>query len=164
MQERFAAQRLLCLPWTAGFLLDSTPSRGHYHLQRGWDMQRWAFGLAATWWLAAGISAQEKEPGALATSTEKLDYLLSTWRGQPVARVRKVFGHEDATEMRGSNPVLVYEKRVKIRAAVGGFTVHPNGGARCVVRFLISETEEVLRVARQGGGDECWEAWRDYKP
>ena len=126
-------------------------------------MQRWALGLVfATWWLAFGSAAQE--PGALATSTEKLDYLLSTWRGQPVARVRKVFGHEDATEMRGSNPVLVYEKRVKIRAAVGGFTVHPNGGARCVVRFLISETEEVLRVARQGGGDECWEAWRDYKP
>jgi hypothetical protein len=126
-------------------------------------MQRWALGLAvATWWLAFGASAQE--PGALATSTEKLDHLLSTWRGQPVAHLRKVFGHEDATEMRGTNPVLVYEKRVKIRAAAGGFTVHPNGGARCVVRFLISETEEVLRVARQGGGDECWDAWRDYKP
>ena len=72
-------------------------------------MQRWAFALAlATWWLAYDVAAQA--PGPLATSTEKLDYLLSTWRGQPVERVRKVFGREDATEMRGTNPVLVYEK------------------------------------------------------
>jgi hypothetical protein len=127
-------------------------------------MQRWSSGLAfATCWFVFGASAQQA-PGAFATSTEKLDYLLSTWRGQPVEHLRKVFGHEDKSEMRGTNPVLVYEKRVKIRAAAGGFTVHPNGGALCVVRFLISETEEVLRVARQGGGDECWDAWRNYKP
>jgi hypothetical protein len=35
--------------------------------------------------------------------------------GQPVAQLRKVFGHEDSTEMRSTNPVLVYEG-VKIRA------------------------------------------------
>src|SRR5262245_45236221 len=51
-----------------------------------------------------------------------LTYLLSTWRGQPVARVRKVFGHEDSTEMRGSNPVLVYEKRVKYAPRTPGAT------------------------------------------
>ena len=126
---------------------------------RRWHFLRLAFGMGCCF--AAAASAQQ--PGALATPSEKLDYLLSTWRGQPVARVREVFGREDSTEMRGTNPVLVYEKRVKLRAAPGGFTMHPNGGSLCVVRFLISDTEEVSRVARQGG-DECWDAWRNYKP
>jgi hypothetical protein len=125
-------------------------------------MQRWHSLLA----LAIGgfvLGASAQQPGPLASSSEKLDYLLSTWRGQPVARVREVFGREDSTEMRGTNAVLVYEKRVKLRGAVGGFTVHPNGGALCIVRFLISDTEQVSRVARQGG-DECWDAWRNNKP
>lgn len=66
--------------------------------------------------------------------------------------------------MRGTNAVLVYEKRIKVRAMLGGFAVRPNGGFRCVVRFLISDIEEVLRVARQSGGAECWNAWREYEP
>lgn len=114
--------------------------------------------------VAFGLPLEAQEPGPLATSTEKLDYLLSTWRGQSVTRLREVFGREDETEMRGSNPVLVYEKRVKVRAAIGGFTMHPNGGLRCVVRFLIGEDEQILRYARQGGGDECWNVWRKYEP
>lgn len=105
-----------------------------------------------------------QEPGPFATPTEKLDHLLSKWRGQPVSRVREVWGREDDTEMRGTNPVLVYEKRIKVSATLGGFSVRPNGGLRCVVRFLISDTEEVLRVARQGGGAECWNAWREFEP
>ena len=105
-----------------------------------------------------------QEPGPLATPTERLDHLLSTWRGQTVARLREVWGREDETEMRGTSPVLVYEKRVKVRAGLGGITMHPNGGLRCVVRFLISETEEIARVARQGGGAECWDAWRRFEP
>jgi hypothetical protein len=60
--------------------------------------------------------------------------------------------------------VLVYEKRVKVRATLGGIAVHPNGGARCVVRFLISDADEVQRVARQGGGSECWNVWRANEP
>src|SRR5688572_3932805 len=103
---------------------------GHYRRDYGWIMQRWRFHLAlATCCFALGGFAQEPSP--LASSSEKLDYLLSTWRGQPVARVREVFGREDSTEMRGTNAVLVYEKRVKLRGAVGGFTVHPNGGGVC---------------------------------
>lgn len=126
-------------------------------------MKRWSWACAFAACLSfAPLAAQE--PGPLATPTEKLDYLLSRWRGQPVARVREVFGREDDTEMRGGNPVLVYEKRVKVRATLGGIAVHPNGGLRCVVRFLISDTEEVSRVARQGGGAECWNAWRKYEP
>ena len=143
------------LPDTLGALPDTTADLG-------WIMQRRRFHWAlATCCFAFGAFAQD--PGPFATSSEKLDHLLSTWRGQPVARVREVFGREDSTEMRGTSVVLVYEKRVKLRAAAGGFTVHPNGGALCLVRFLISDTEEVSRVARQGG-DECWDAWRDYKP
>lgn len=126
-------------------------------------MQRWSLACA----LAVGLSCAPlaaQEPGPLATPTAKLDHLLSRWRGQSAAHVREVFGREDETEMRGSNPVLVYEKRVKVRATLGGIAVHPNGGLRCVVRFLISDTEEVLRVARQGGGAQCWNAWREYEP
>jgi hypothetical protein len=126
-------------------------------------MKRWDMPAAVTAFLLI-LPLGAQEPGPLATPTAKLDYLLSKWRGQSVARVREVFGREDDTEMRGSNPVLVYEKRVKVRATLGGIAVHPNGGLRCVVRFLISDTEEVLRVARQGGGAECWNIWRDYEP
>jgi hypothetical protein len=126
-------------------------------------MQRWAFAYVFAACLSSA-PAIAQAPGPLATPTAKLDYLLSRWRGQPVAHVREVFGREDDTEMRGSNPVLVYEKRIKVRATLGGIAVHPNGGLRCVVRFLIGDTEEVLRVARQGGGAECWNAWRDYEP
>jgi len=115
------------------------------------------FGLAAT-----RLAAQE--PGALATPTQRLDYLLSTWRGETVAHLREVFGREDETEMRGTNPVLVYEKRVKVRAGIGTITMHPNGGLRCVVRFEINDAEEVVRVGRQGGGQECWNEWRRYEP
>ena len=128
-------------------------------------MQRWhsTLGVAALFFgLSGALAAQE--PGPFATPTERLDHLLSTWRGQTVARVREVWGREDETEMRGANPVLVYEKRVRVRPALGGITIHPNGGVRCIVRFLIGETEEVLRVARQGGGAECWGAWRQFEP
>ena len=124
--------------------------------------RRYAPFVFATCCFALGAFAQA--PGPFASASEKLDHLFSSWRGQPVAHVREVFGREDTTEMRGTNPVLVYEKRVKVRPAAGGFTLHPNGGAVCVVRFLIGDTEEVLRVARQGGADECWNAWRNHKP
>ena len=128
-------------------------------------MQRSHFGVALAacfFGLGAPLAAQEPDP--LATPTEKLDHLLSTWRGQTVARVREVWGREDETDMRGTSPVLIYEKRVKVTAGLGGITLRPNGGLRCVVRFLIGETEEVLRVARQGGGAECWNVWRQFEP
>jgi hypothetical protein len=127
-------------------------------------MQGWrpALVLMCGFYLVGPLAAQK--PGPLATPTEKLDYLLATWRGQPVVHVREVWGREDDTEMRGANPVLVYEKRVKVRATLGGIALYPNGGLRCAVRFLIGDTEEVLRVARQGGGAECWNLWREYEP
>jgi hypothetical protein len=113
--------------------------------------------------LVSPLAAQAPSP--LASPTERLDHLLSTWRGEPVARVREVWGRETATELRGTSPVLVYEKRIKVRPTLGGIVVHSNGGLRCVVRFLISDSEEVVqRVARQGGGSECWNAWRKNEP
>jgi hypothetical protein len=66
--------------------------------------------------------------------------------------------------MRGERVVLVYEKRVNVRAGLGSVTIHPNGGLRCVVRFEIDEADKVARVARQGGGQECWSQWRRYEP
>jgi hypothetical protein len=121
-------------------------------------------GLAVAVSIVGSAQVAAQEPGPLASPTEKLDYLLSTWRGQTVERLREVWGREDEKQMRGTQPVLVYEKRVKVSAGLGGITVRPNGGLRCVVRFLIGESEEILRVARQGGGAECWNAWRQYEP
>jgi hypothetical protein len=130
-------------------------------------MARWQrlLGLAVCGVGLAATKLAAQAPGPLATPTDRLDYLLSTWKGQPVARVREVFGREDEIEMRGTNPVLVYEKRVKVRpAGLGGFTVRPGGGLVCAVRFLIGDDEKVARVARQGGGQECWNEWRRYEP
>ena len=122
-------------------------------------------GLATIGIVLAASPLAAQEPGALATPTQRLDYLLASWRGETVAHVREVFGREDATEMRGANLVLVYEKRVKVRAAgIGAVTIHPNGGLRCVVRFEINDAEKVVRVGRQGGGQECCNEWRRYEP
>ena len=114
--------------------------------------------------LVSSGAAAAQEPGQLATPTDRLDHLLSTWRGQPAAHLREVWGREQESQMRGENLVLVYEKRVKVRAGLGGVTIHPNGGLRCVVRFEIDEADKVARVARQGGGQECWNQWRRYEP
>ena len=127
-------------------------------------MKRWRVWLLVVLGGSGAGALAAQAPGPLATPTERLDYLLSTGRGQSVARVREVWGREAETEMRGANPVLVYEKRIKIRPTLGGIAIRPNGGARCVVRFLISDTEEVVRVARQGGGADCWNAWRRNEP
>jgi len=129
-------------------------------------MARWQRSLPLTLVccaLAAGELAAQA-PGPLATSSERLDHLLSQWRGQTVARVREVWGREQETEMRGQSPVLVYEKRVKVRPGFGQVTIHPGGGVLCVVRFLIDDAEKVARTARQGGGQECWEQWRRNEP
>jgi hypothetical protein len=111
-----------------------------------------------------GSRAASQEPGPLSTPTDRLDHLLSTWRGQSAARVREVWGREQESQIRGRNLILVYEKRVKVRAGLGGVTIHPNGGLRCVVRFEINEADEVARVGRQGGGQECWSQWRRFEP
>ena len=121
-------------------------------------MKRWRVWLLVVLGGSGAGALAAQAPGPLATPTERLDYLLSTWRD------REVWGREAETEMRGANPVLVYEKRIKIRPTLGGIAIRPNGGARCVVRFLISDTEEVVRVARQGGGADCWNAWRRNEP
>ena len=129
-------------------------------------MVRWQWSLPLTL-VGCALAMGElvaQEPGPLATPTERLDYLLSQWRGQTVAHVREVWGREHETEMRGANPVLVFEKRVKVRPGFGSVTVHPNGGLRCVVRFQIDDAEKVARVMRQGGGQECWSQWRRYEP
>jgi len=122
-------------------------------------------GLATVCIVLAASPLAAQAPGVLATPTERLDYLLSSWRGETVAHVREVFGREDETQTRGANVVLVYEKRVKMRpAGIGAVTIHPNGGLRCIVRFEINDAEKVVRVGRQGGGAECWNEWRRYEP
>lgn len=116
-----------------------------------------AAGLLAL--VAMSVSAQERE-----TPTQRLDALLASWRGQTAEHLREVWGREQSSETRGNNTVLVYEKRQRVRATLGGIAVSPNGGSRCVVRFEIGAANEVLRTARQGGGQECWSQWRGLDP
>lgn len=129
-------------------------------------MARWQWSLPLTLsccvFAAHELAAQP--PGPLATPTERLDHLLSQWRGQTVVHVREVWGREQETEMRGVSPVLVYERRVKVRPGFGQVVVHPGEGLRCVVRFQIDDAEKVARTSRQGGGQECWNVWRRYEP
>ena len=127
-------------------------------------MARWQWCLPLTLGLCALAAGDLAAQGPLATSTERLDDLLSQWRGQTVAHVREVWGREQETELRGQSTVLVYEKRVKVRPGFGSVTVHPGEGQRCVVRFQIDDAEKVSRTSRQGGGETCWNAWRRYEP
>lgn len=106
---------------------------------------------------AVSLAAQE-------TPTQRLDAMLAEWKGQSADHLREVWGREQSSEKRGDNTVLVYEKRQRVRATLGGIAVTPNGGARCVVRFEMSPANEVLRTARQGAGQECWSAWRGLDP
>ena len=101
---------------------------------------------------------------AQGTPNERLDALLAKWRGQTAEHLREVWGREQSTEKRGNNTVVVYEKRKRVTATLGGISVAPNGGSPCVVRFEISAANEVLSTARQGGGQECWSAWRGLDP
>lgn len=123
--------------------------------------RRYPLGLAAPLLalVVTGVTAQERE-----TPTQRLDALLASWRGQTAEHLREVWGREQSTEPRGNNTVLVYEKRQRLRATLGGIAVSPNGGSRCVVRFEIGAANEVLRTARQGGGQECWSQWRGFEP
>jgi hypothetical protein len=98
------------------------------------------------------------------TPNQRLDALLAKWRGQTAEHLREVWGREQSTEKRGDNTVVVYEKRKRMTATLGGIAVTPNGGARCIVRFEIGAANEVLRTARQGGGQECWSVWRGLEP
>jgi hypothetical protein len=129
-------------------------------------MARWQWSLPLTL-VCCALAAGElvaQAPGPLSTATERLDHLLSQWRGQTLARVREVWGREQETELRGQSTVLVYEKRIKVRPGFGAITVHPGEGLRCVVRFQIDDRDMVARTSRQGGGQECWEVWRRYEP
>jgi hypothetical protein len=127
-------------------------------------MARWQV-LAGLAVCSVGLGLAAQAPGPLATPTDRLDYLLSTWKGQSVAHVREVFGREKEKTLRGTNVVLVYEKRVKVRPGFGSVIVNPlDGGLRCVVRFEIDDKEKVVRTAHQGGGQVCWDQWRRYEP
>ena len=123
-------------------------------------MPRWQSSLP----LILGFCTLAAGPLAAQTPTERLDELLSQWRGETVAHVREVWGREQETDMRGQSPVLVYEKRIKVRPGFGSVTVRPGEGLRCVVRFQISDAEKVARTSRQGGGQECWNVWRRNEP
>jgi hypothetical protein len=109
--------------------------------------------------------AAAQDPGPLATPTEKLDYLLTSWRGKALEDLLGVWGREESIERRGANQVYVFERRVKVRAGVFGVAVYGNGGLRCVARFEIdADSKRVVRTTRQGGGQECWNAFRRNEP
>jgi hypothetical protein len=109
-------------------------------------------------YLACGAAVAQTTP------TEKLDAMLSSWRGHTLEELQDVWGREESIERRGGNKVYVYERRVKVRANVFGVTVHGNGGLRCVARFEVDEQSKIVRTSRQGGGQDCWSALRKLDP
>jgi hypothetical protein len=108
--------------------------------------------------------AAADEPGPFATPTDKLDYLLRSWRGHKVEELQTVWGKHSAIEPHGDHKIYVFERRVKVSAGVFGVAVHPNGGLRCVARFDVNAAGEIVRTSRQGGGSDCWSQFRKYEP
>jgi hypothetical protein len=126
---------------------------------------QWSLPLALVGCVLAATPLAAQPPDRSATPTERLDYLLSQWRGQTVAHVREVWGREKETELRGQRPVLVYERQIKVRPGFGQVMVQTGDARlRCVVRFEIDDAEKVARTSRQGGGQQCWNVWRRYEP
>ncbi len=114
--------------------------------------------------LSFAVGAQQ--PDRLASTEEKLTYLLSSWRGKSLDELREVWGREKEVEQRNGNRVLVYEDRVKVRVNPFGFSVSPGaaGTVRCAVRFEIDAENKVVRAARRGGAPDCWDAYKRNEP
>ena len=108
--------------------------------------------------------AAADEPGPFAAPTDKLDYLLRSWRGHNVEELENVWGKHSAVETHGDHKIYVFERRVKVRAGLSGVSVYPNGGLRCVARFDAHAAGEIVRTSRQGGGSDCWTQFRRYEP
>jgi hypothetical protein len=106
----------------------------------------------------------DDEPGPLASPNEKLDYLLSRWRGKTLEQLHAVWGREKEVTLRRPNRVYVFERRVKVRGGAFGVTVFSGGGLRCRARFEVDDANEIVRTSREGGGQECWGALRRYEP
>jgi hypothetical protein len=111
---------------------------------------------------APGAFADEA-PGPLASPNEKLDYLLSRWRGKTLDELHDVWGREKALTLRRPNRVYVFERRVKVRGGAFGVTVFSGGGLTCRARFEVDDADEIVRASREGGGQECWGALRRYE-
>jgi hypothetical protein len=116
--------------------------------------------------LGMSFSVGAEKPDRLASTEEKLTYLLSSWRGKSLDDVHKVWGREKDVEQRNGNRVLVYEHRVKVRVNPFGFSVAPGaaGAVQCAVRFEIDADDKVIRAARRGGAPECWDAYKRNEP
>lgn len=115
--------------------------------------------------LFASAAASADEPGPLAPPDDKLDYLLSTWRGKSLDSLRGVWGKEAEIRRRGDNAVHVFERRVKVRASIlGNISIYNGPGLECVALFEVNPENEIVRVTRRGGGRDCWNAFRRNEP
>lgn len=118
--------------------------------------------------LALAVQAADRaladEPGPLAAPSDKLDYLLRSWRGHSIDELKSVWGKPADIEPHGDRKVYVFERRVKVRPGIFGVSVYPNGGLRCVARFDADAAGKILRTSRQGGGQDCWNQFRKLEP
>jgi len=121
-----------------------------------------ALALAAAALVGPGAFADE--PGPFASADEKLDHLLASWRGQSLEALHAVWGREQELTQRGRNRVFVFERRIKVRASPFGVSVFGGDGLKCAARFEVSDSDEIVRAARQGGGQQCWNALKRYAP
>lgn len=121
--------------------------------------------IAALLLLGAAGTAPADEPGPLAPPDEKLDYLLSTWRGKSLEDLRRVWGKEAEIRPRGNNAVHLFERRIKVRASIlGSVSIYNGPGIQCIALFEVNGDNEIVRVTRRGGGRDCWNAFRRNEP
>lgn len=115
--------------------------------------------------LAVSAAALGDEPGLLAAPDEKLDHLLESWRGHSLTDLRRTWGRQTAIRPRGPNELYSYEARVRVRASIltGQVSVYQDGLV-CTAWFEVDPGGTILRVTRQGGGRECWRAFRKRTP
>jgi hypothetical protein len=108
-------------------------------------------------------SAQETEP---ATTREKLDHLIESWRGQPEQTLKEVWGRETSLTQGETTRTYMYERRKRGgNLGVGGVTVLGGNSAVCTAYFQIGLEDIVTRATWRGpDARACWDLFSEYAP
>jgi len=109
--------------------------------------------------------APAQEPGP-ATTREKLDALIESWRGQPEQTLKEVWGRETSlTEGETTKTYMFERKRGGLSAGFGGVTIPNSGSTVCTAYFQIGLENIVTRTTWRGpDARACWDLFREYAP
>jgi hypothetical protein len=108
-------------------------------------------------------STQESEP---ATTREKLDHLIESWRGQPEKTLKEVWGRETSLTEGETTRTYMFERRKRgPNVGFGGVTVLNSGNTVCTAYFQIGLEDIVTRATWRGpDASVCWDLFREYAP